>query len=210
MCVSVCVRARVCVYLNKHKNVMKPSTLHFENVEAVRLLIKMCIRWKFLHVLVERNRSDTALAAFLALNPARMTWTTNPQMKQDLRLKRLAQDAYTSQAVEILAALKKLGEQVSYQNCTWDLILALKAMFCVHDVGSLAERRLLFWRKTKHRALQNSRLHPQVHVVLFRFALVVESKCVRVAMAIFMIWCANTRTQAAVEMVPQYAQAWSN
>ena len=34
------------------------------------------------------------------------------QMKQDLRLKRLAPDAYTTQAVEILAALKKLGEQV--------------------------------------------------------------------------------------------------
>jgi hypothetical protein len=33
-------------------------------------------------------------------------------MKQDLRLKRLAPDAYTTQAVEILAALKKLGEQV--------------------------------------------------------------------------------------------------
>lgn len=37
------------------------------------------------------------------------------QMKESLKLKRLSEDVYLAQAVEILAALKKLGEQVSCQ-----------------------------------------------------------------------------------------------
>ena len=36
------------------------------------------------------------------------------QMQRDLKTGHLSQTAYTQQAVEILTALKKLGEQVNY------------------------------------------------------------------------------------------------
>lgn len=40
----------------------------------------------------------------------------DPQMQRDLKTGHLSQAVYTQQAVEILTALRKLGEQVRYYN----------------------------------------------------------------------------------------------
>lgn len=45
------------------------------------------------------------------------------QMQRDLKTGHLSQTAYTQQAVEILTALKKLGEQVNY------LLQTISSMF---------------------------------------------------------------------------------
>ena len=47
------------------------------------------------------------------------------QMQRDLKTGHLSQTAYTQQAVEILTALKKLGEQVNYLLQTISSILKL-------------------------------------------------------------------------------------
>ena len=41
-----------------------------------------------------------------------------PQMQRDVKIGKMSQDAYTQQAVEILAALRKLGEKVRVQQLT--------------------------------------------------------------------------------------------
>mmetsp|Transcript_22604 Transcript_22604/g.54228 ORF Transcript_22604/g.54228 Transcript_22604/m.54228 type:complete len:190 (+) Transcript_22604:96-665(+) len=66
----------------------------------------------------EAFKTPEILKMFANKQPAQLRLKLS-QMREDLKLKRMPEDAYRVQAVEILAALKKLGEELNGEDAAF-------------------------------------------------------------------------------------------